>query len=218
MLFPFCFQEQPEAWAGFYLDDSNVNALLEALEVFLAEPRLRLPSIGLSLNLRKTILLTTCPQVTHQNLAQVNVVNPASPASGFKVLGIPMGGAEFVETELARTVYDVRHFCERTLLLEHPQAALLLLRMCCGTCKVLHLLKVLPPDLADNLVLGTDETMMSAFTKLSGVPLVAPAKQQLTLPVRLGGFGLTRAAAIAPVAAFVDARFSISTPRPLSVS
>ena len=36
-----------------------------------------------------------------------------------------------------------------------------------------------------------------------GVPLAAPAKQQVTLPVRLGGFGLTRAAALAPVAAFV---------------
>ena len=106
--------------------------------------RNRLPSIGLALNLRKCILMTTSPQITQPNLAQVTHVNPASATSRFKVLGIPMGGAEFIETELARTVDDVRKFCERTLLLEHPQAALLLLRMCCGTCKVLHLLKILP--------------------------------------------------------------------------
>ena len=114
-----------------------------------------------------------------------------------------MGGAEFIANELAHTLEDVRNFCARTLLLEHPQAALLLLRMCCGTCKVLHLLKILPPELAENISTDVDESMMNAFTKLIGVPLAATAKQQVALPVRLGGFGLTRATVLAPVAAFV---------------
>ena len=45
--------------------------------------------------------------------------------------------------------------------------------------------------------------MLNAFTKLIGVPIAASAKRQVTLPVRLAGFGLTRAAALAPVASFV---------------
>ena len=202
---PLCeqMQLQPDAWAGFYLDDGNAFALLETLERFLAALRSRLPAIGLSLNLRKTVLLTTCPEVSHPNLAQVTHIDPSSPAGGFKVLGIPMDGAQFVADELAHTVEQVSQFCARILQLEHPQAALLILRMCCGTCRVIHLLKILPAEMAETLSLDVDELMLNTFTKLIGSLLRPVAKQQFVLSIRYGGFGLTRAAALTPAAAFV---------------
>ena len=46
VIHPLCqqLQSQPDAWAGFYLDDGNAFALLKALETLLAELRNRLPS------------------------------------------------------------------------------------------------------------------------------------------------------------------------------
>ena len=49
----------------------------------------------------------------------------------------------------------------------------------------IHLLKILPPELADNISIDVDEAMPNTFTKHIGVPLGATAKQQVALPIRL---------------------------------
>ena len=62
------------------------------------------------------------------------------------MLGVPMGHPTYVLNELAKATHLVQEFCDRLIGLEHPQAAQLLLRFCCGACRVTLLLRTLLRD------------------------------------------------------------------------
>ena len=73
---------------------------------------------------------------------------------------------------------------------------------CCGTCRVVHLLRALQTDKTSALAEAVDKSMMDSALAMLKAPCPEAARTQMTLPLRLAGCGLTRSTDIAPLASF----------------
>ena len=124
----------------FCLDDGTVCGSLALLDEVVARLRALLPTVDLRLNSQKS-LLTASAVDTFTHLSQLSLVDPSDDNNGFRVLGVPPGGKNYVQTELQKLSATVREFCSKVLRLHHPQASLTLQQLCCGTCRVTHLLR-----------------------------------------------------------------------------
>ena len=113
-----------------------------------------------------------------------------------------MGGSTYVRKALEETTAKVEHFCEQLVDLDHPQMGFLLLRQCCGACRVVHLLRAMDTNDTARLVEVVDKLVIYTALAMLRVPCAENARTQLTLPLRFGGCGLVRAGDIASLAAF----------------
>ena len=132
----------PQCYVAFYLDEGNVIGPHFELERIVPELRERLTDIGLELDMRKSKLFTKGDLTTYPELREI----PTS-TQGLEVLGFPFGESNFVRERLRKKFDSVMDFCRRVSTLGEPQIAASLLRLCAGTCRVLHLIKVVQPDL-----------------------------------------------------------------------
>ena len=73
-------------WMVFYLDDGTVHGSIALLD--------------LRLNSQKSLIITASAVDTVTHLSQLSLVDPSNDNSGFKVLGVPLGGKNYVQTEL----------------------------------------------------------------------------------------------------------------------
>ena len=193
------------SWKIWYLDDGTIFGNLELLEAVLERLETLLPRIGLELNLRKCVLVTVCAQAEinrFPQLAEVSLVDIRDENAGFKMLGVPMGGSVYVKKALEETAAKVEQFCEQLINLDNPQIGFILLRQCCGTCRVVHLMRAMDTNDTARLVEAVDHAVMDSAMAMLRVPCAENARTQLTLPLRLTGCGLARATDIAPLAAF----------------
>ena len=88
------------SWKIWYLDDGTLFGNLELLEAVLVRLEQRLPGIGLELNLRKCVLVSSCTREElsrFPHLVEVSHVDIRDENQGFKVLGVPMGGRAYVQ-------------------------------------------------------------------------------------------------------------------------
>ena len=193
------------SWKIWYLDDGTIYGNLELLETVLARLELNLPRIGLELNLRKCVLVSSCAQAElsrFPHLAEVSHVDIRDENQGFKVLGVPMGGDGYVKKALEETTGKVEQFCGQLVDLDHPQIGFILLRQCCGTCRVVHLLRAMDTKHTARLVEAVDQSVMGSALTMLRAPCGENARTQMTMPLRFTGCGLARASDIAPLAAF----------------
>ena len=136
------------------------------------------------------------------HLTEVSLVDIRDEHQGFKVLGVPMGGSVYVQKALEETPGKVQRFCEQPVDQGHPQLGFILMRQCCGTCRVVHLLRAMDNNDTARLVEAVDNSVMEAALAMLRAPCAENAQTQLTLPLLFGGCGLARASDIAPLAAF----------------
>ena len=193
------------SWKIWYLDDGTIFGNLELLEVVLARLEANLPRIGLELNLSKCVLVSACPRADlnrFPHLAEVSLADIRDENNGFKVLGVPMGGSAYVKKALEEISEKVEQFCDQLITLDHPQMGFVLLRQCCGTCRVVHLLRAMDTKETAQLAEAVDATVMNSALAMLRAPCAENARTQLTLPLRYGGCGLARATDIASLAAF----------------
>ena len=201
------------SWKIWYLDDGTIFGSLELLEMVLSRLEQKLPIIGLELNLRKCVLVSHVRPGANQcpHLAQVMQVDICDDSQGFKVLGVPMGGSGYVKKALEETAEKATHFCEQVTSLEHPQMGFILLRQCCGTCRVVHLLRAMDTKDSSALAEAVDKSLMDSSLTMLRAACSDGARTQLTLPLRLGGCGLTRASDVAALASFTGKWTFLST-------
>ena len=121
----------------WYLDDGVIAGSLEALEFFLSELEVEFHTIKLLLNKRKCKLFSLGNPSPFATLSQI-----PCESTGLEVLGSPIGTAEYLCASLKSKFVTALEFCKKVEKLDDPQTALALLRLCSGTCRVLHLMKV----------------------------------------------------------------------------
>ena len=126
---------------NYYLDDGLHHGALTALDKLLGLLELKLQANDLSLNVAKCHIFTRGDTSLFSNLREVPV-----SADGFEFLGAPIGTAQYVHDLLTTKFGKAIAFCGQMARLNDPQINLLLLQRCAGVCRVLHLLKVIPPD------------------------------------------------------------------------
>jgi hypothetical protein len=126
-----------------------------------------------------------------------------SPA-GVKVLGTPVGSADFVQQHADKRLADEKRLWDALQEVPDLQCAWVILLLCCGP-RANHLLRTLPPSQSARYAEAHDEGMWDTFERLlRGVPgdvdEVAMARALATLPLRFGGLGMRSAARTANAA------------------
>ena len=143
------------------------------------------------------LVASTRPEVSR--FAHLSAVTLVDIRDDQGVLGVPLGGSLYVKKALAETAGKVADFCEKAAALDHPQMGFILLRQCCGTSRVVHLLRAMDTKDSSALAEAVDNSVMDSALR---APCSEVARTQLTLPLRFVGCGLTRASDIASLASF----------------
>ena len=122
----------------WFLDDGilcgRADAVAKALQILRSE----LPKLGLSLNVAKCKIYSPACYEPVDELREV----PHSP-EGSAFLGVPIGDESFVQAKLTDILGDLRTILKRLGELDSPLVHFVLLRSCPGTCKMVHLLRLL---------------------------------------------------------------------------
>ena len=108
------------------------------------------------------------------------------------MLGVPLGGSAYVQRALEETTAKVEQFCGRLVDLDHPQMGFIVLRQCCGTCRVVHLLRAIDTKDTTRLVETVDKSVMDSSLAMLRAPCAENARTQLTLQRRFGGCGFRK--------------------------
>ena len=61
-------------------------------------------------------------------------------------------------------------FCEQIINLDHPQMGFILLRKCCGTCRVVNLLRAMDTSDTSRLVEAVDKSAVDSALRMLRTP------------------------------------------------
>ena len=101
-------KREPLGWSVWYHDDGTFLAKLETLEELAGELEGRLPTVGLALNKTKTVIACSQALDPFPRLQQFTKVDLSASSEGIRVLGVPLGGADFVQGELKALLQKVQ--------------------------------------------------------------------------------------------------------------
>ena len=167
-----------------YMDDGVLvgppTEVASALSIIQAESS----KAGLSLNLDKC-------EIWSPNAIPSGVLPSTIPVadSGFLLLGAPIGSKEFINHHVEAKVAACSRIWHTLLAIGDPQTELLLLRSCLSFGKVSYLVRTTP---LYNFDWSPYESgIRASVDQILGSILSDPAWRQATLPLSLGGLGLT---------------------------
>ncbi|XP_062516563.1 uncharacterized protein LOC134191930 [Corticium candelabrum] len=184
----------PEIQALAYLDDvflvgapTDVINAFNCLSVCLQE---------LGLNIRHDKCDLYCPDL--------NISIPDCPVpvkfDGIAILGLPIGTANFVSSYCSSFADSGNCLCDQLVALNDVQSASLLLRYC-HVPRLNHLATTVCPSLLSETTEIHDlQTRSVFFNLLSYDHLSDSVWWQASLPIRLGGFGLSSVKSVSPCA------------------
>ena len=176
----------------WYLDDGTFAgtrpAVAELLELF----RNHGPSFGLTLNLKKCEIFLPSGDIVFRDFPP-EVCCPLQIFNGMDLLGAPIfGSSEYFDVFAAALFDEVKHLQDLLPELEDPQVELQLLHQCLSSCKVVHMLRTVPPHMLHNIALF-DEQLRNSLSRVVRTSLSDLTWQQATLPLRMGGLGIRQA-------------------------
>eukprot|EP00884_Botryococcus_braunii_P000165 jgi/Botrbrau1/10149/Bobra.0121s0001.1 len=162
----------------------------------------RAPAYGLSLNPHKCCVWSPRPNPQHLDGFPLGFVNETR--AGLIVLGAAVTvSVEYAASVAQAHVDAVAASLQRLPILRHPQAELLLLRSCLGTCKVVFTARTMPPAAAAQALVTFDmlQTQVLQSIVTAGGGGFGPLQQTLAgLPIAQGGLGVTKATSLLPCA------------------
>jgi hypothetical protein len=194
--------ECPTVNQGWFLDDGTLVGPLPVVQQAVHLLNDRAPTFGLHLNPPKCRVWSPVP---HPLLIQgfpAGFVH--EPGPGLLVLGAAVTLSDEYAAAVAQdTVNAAAGLLERLSLLRHPQAELLLLRRCLGSCKIVFTARCTPPAAAAPALEAFDVHQNRALQAIvtSGGSGFGPLQQSLAaLPIDKGGLGICRATSLLPYA------------------
>ena len=192
-----CLVEAQAAFgSGFvisYLDDAIIAGLVDSVVSSFTILRQCMQEVGLIVRPDK------CEELSLQADASWPLHDIAFTTSGMSVLGCPIGSNAYVAEECERIVAKENTFLERLCGLRNMQSLLLLLRYC-GTGRINHLLRAIPPSIIQPAVQQHDSNIRSCFCSIIGCQLDDTRIHQLHLRLSQGGLGLPLAERTSPCA------------------
>ena len=100
--------------------------------------------------------------------------HPISDSEGIRILGIPVGGKQYIQDFLSSVVVNVGNFCDAIATLRCSQIGAALLRHCSGECKVVHVLKCLNPRRSGMLPTANRPSSNHCFPEPYRYPFISP--------------------------------------------
>jgi hypothetical protein len=174
----------------WYLDDGVLAGRTADVASALAVIAELGPDLGLELNLVKNEAVFFWDDTPDPFPKEVERLR-----DGFELLGSPIGDEAFCCKFISKfTAKAVAHTLGPLSSLDDPQIVHMLIRLCASYCRVVHLLRAVPPSFAQTAVADFDRAVQQALAHGVGVLFPESALLQLRLPMALGGAGLRRAA------------------------
>ena len=133
-----------------------------------------------------------------------------SSKSNLEILGIPIGDSVFCRAVLERKRSEAGVLLKR---LDNagqvdPQVALVLLWLCGGYCKLVHLACAVPPSFSQSVLQLFDQDVQKCFNSCTDVHPSIAAWKQAQLSLSRGGLGLRSLSHHAPAAFIALLSFS----------
>jgi len=113
--------------------------------------------------------------------------------SGVKLFGSPIGDADFANQLLSNRIQKIKALLKEVSKLEEPQVQFCLLRSCAGFPKIAFSLRTCPPDYHEEALKIFDEITHDSLASIAGTDLDKFSWLQATLPLSLGGIGISSA-------------------------
>ena len=127
-------------------------------------------------------------------------VDIAINTSGIDILGTPIGTPDYVSARCIDKAKSGTELCSKLLELDDPQSSLLLLRHC-HVPSLNHLRRTVIPKQLNKAALIHDDQTYQTFSSVMGLDVSDPDSWfQSCLPIRHGGFGLSRMQSVVPMA------------------
>jgi hypothetical protein len=121
------------------------------------------PSRGMFLNSAKSEVWSP-GGVVPADLSHFHALSP----EGFELLGSPVGGAAFCASHFMQRMQKFRSLLAGVTRLPHLQTQALLLRFCSSFCKVVHLVRTVPPHLWEGCLTRFDSEFRSFMEVVTG--------------------------------------------------
>lgn len=194
-----------------YLDDTVVcgppDEVVASLNSFLEAARAL--NSGLEINVHKSVLWSpsrspgeskAAMEGADTSLLNISALSTPERDEGLVLLGAPIGSPTFVKDFVRAAPRDLESALQRVLRMKSTQCRVLLLRYC-AVPKINFLLRVVPPSLSSEVAKIHDDVILHFLGLFQGFCSEKPSWRHLvSLPIDLGGVGLTSASASAPFA------------------
>ena len=171
---------------AWYLDDGVLAGPRQSLCRCLGLLQVHGPALGLLVNVSK------CEVFSHHNLDVFPSGMKASDKPNIVILGVATGDLDFCSSFISTKRMEARALLsqlEQVGVLD-PQVALVLLRLCGGFCKLVHLARSTPPSLSSHALSLFDNDIRRVFSECTGVDTSDTAWKQAQLSLSRGGLGL----------------------------
>ena len=111
----------------------------------------------------------------------------------FELLGAPIGDEAFCTSTFTKFVKErVTHSLEALQMVRDAQVFHYLIRLCCSICRVVHLLRTVPPVFCRPALEFFDSSVLESASRGLGILFPPNTVIQLALSCALGGLGLRR--------------------------
>ena len=181
--------------AVWYLDDGTVvgeaKEVAKAWKLICAE----VGKVGLKVNKGKCELVW--PQGSSLEVPEELVELPLIRASGFDLLGAPIGEKAFCENYVRKRITNIEAALKKLELIDDPQVERLLLRSCLGLPRFMFALRSAPPEDISEAIKDFDAMVTAVLKERLGIALTDLQETQARFPEALGGLGVERAETVA---------------------
>lgn len=176
-------------WVAFYLDDGTAAGTARAVKKFVDRLLAQLADRGLRANLDK------CEVVPPAGAAGTRACEVFAgwhhvTAGTFKLLGAPLGPAEFCASKIAARVAKARTLLSKIGEYADPQGGMHVLRHCASWSKLVYACRTIPPAHIAEELRAFDEALRESASAVVGKPLPDHSWQIAQLSLAQGGLGL----------------------------
>jgi hypothetical protein len=192
---------------SWFLDDGTVvGKVSEVLRAFNTILELG-PDLGLSLNPRKCELWW--PSLDSDSLGGFPMAIPRLQGGGTRsgvgpegddgveLLGGPIGNAAFASQHMQKRLHCLDSTLNALRDIDDGQIELLLLRCCLGTPRMGYAIRSCAPEKIRDELLLFDDMVSSQLEAIVAAPLTSDARKLASLPIRLGGLGISEVSKVA---------------------
>ena len=169
---------------SWYLDDGVLCGPRATVLSALVTLQRSTPASGLAVNLDK------CELFSRTALGEFPASIRRSSSPNIEILGAPIGDKVYCSSYIRDKRAEAKKLLSLLPELENPQVALSLLRTCGSFCRLIHIARTTPPELAKPELEAFDEDVRESFERSSLVQCSQTAWDQARLVTRFGGFGL----------------------------
>ncbi len=174
----------------WYLDDGVIFGTHETIsKVIQILEGTSLSRLGLQLNAAKCELIWMKKEFARDDYFPARFSHRIYNGD-FTIVGTPIGSAQFQDNHIRAVTKQAEVIWGRLAQLNDIQAAYTLFRACATWNRVAHLMRTVPPTAAAKAFSDFDERLRSAFAAVTTLMPTDHQWLQMTLPTKLGGFGL----------------------------